>query len=114
MHVFIGISHIIAGVIIILVCIPLIRGSVKMNTSYGIRFRQSYASEKAWYAINRYGGIQFVIFSALLVLIGILLLCIPVRTGSLAFWLSLFAPLIMLVPAVTAFIFARQFGKTDM
>lgn len=113
MNIILGISDICAGVLILIVCIPLIKGSVKMNTYYGIRFKQSYASEKAWYAINRYGGIQFAIWSIVLMLIGTVIMVIPIQPPSIAYWLALFVPLIMLVPAITSYLFAKKYRDDD-
>ena len=36
--------------------IPLIFRRVPMNPFYGIRFPESYKSDKSWYAINEFGG----------------------------------------------------------
>ena len=35
---------------------PLVRGKVKRNVFYGARFPESFQSEEAWLAINRYAG----------------------------------------------------------
>ena len=35
---------------------PLIWRKIPMNRYYGARFRQSFASDEAWYAINAYSG----------------------------------------------------------
>lgn len=44
------------AVLIALVSIPLIFRRVPMNPFYGIRFPESYKSDKSWYAINEFGG----------------------------------------------------------
>jgi hypothetical protein len=44
------------AVLIALVSIPLIFRRVPMNRFYGIRFAESYKSDKSWYAINEFGG----------------------------------------------------------
>ncbi len=36
--------------------VPLILQKVPMNSYYGVRFPQSFKSNEAWYAINRFGG----------------------------------------------------------
>lgn len=48
--------HFVAGIVAILVSLPLIRGQVKRNPWYGIRIRAAFESDERWYAINRYGG----------------------------------------------------------
>ena len=44
------------AVLIALVSIPLIFRRVPMNPFYGIRFPESYKSDKSWYSINEFGG----------------------------------------------------------
>ena len=46
-----GIALLMAGL-----SVPLARGKVPMNHFYGVRFPQSFKSDRHWYAINRYGG----------------------------------------------------------
>ena len=48
--------NIFVGLVLILVCIPLYRGTVKMNRTYGFRCRGAFESEKNWYRINRFGA----------------------------------------------------------
>lgn len=51
-------------VTIILVCIPLILGMIPRNGIYGVRTRAAMASDAAWYAVNRSGGIVLIGASA--------------------------------------------------
>jgi uncharacterized membrane protein len=62
----IGIAILIGGL-----SIPLIRRKVPMNHFYGVRFPQSFKSEKAWYEINEYGGRLLLLWSVPILLIGI-------------------------------------------
>ncbi|GAA5482720.1 SdpI family protein [Haloferula sargassicola] len=45
-----------AGLLVALVAVPLILKKVPMNRWYGVRFPQSYRSDRLWYEINRHGG----------------------------------------------------------
>jgi hypothetical protein len=44
------------ALLIALLSIPLIFRRVPMNSFYGVRFAESYKSDKSWYAINEFGG----------------------------------------------------------
>ena len=50
------IFHFLAAVIAIAAAVPLIKGRVKMNEWYGVRIPAAFASEEAWFDINRLGG----------------------------------------------------------
>jgi uncharacterized membrane protein len=46
----------IPAVIILLVTIPLILGLIPRNRVYGIRTGKTLSDDRAWYAVNRFGG----------------------------------------------------------
>ncbi len=106
----IGCGWIFTGLLCALLSVPLIRGRVKPNPIYGVRFRQSFQSDEAWFAINRFGGRQLAMWSMPLVLVGVVALFLPLRSHeSLALVLG-FAPLVfVLIPTVITWRFARQF-----
>ena len=45
---------------VILVCIPLVFDLIPRNRWYGIRVRETMASDAAWYAANRLGAIALI------------------------------------------------------
>jgi uncharacterized membrane protein len=45
---------------IILVCLPLLFDLVPRNPWYGVRVREAFASDEAWYAVNRLGGAALI------------------------------------------------------
>ena len=45
---------------IILVCLPLLFDLIPRNRWYGVRVREAMASEAAWYAVNRLGGMALM------------------------------------------------------
>ncbi len=49
-----------APIAIILVSLPLVFELVPPNRWYGVRVREAYASDAAWYAINRRGSIALI------------------------------------------------------
>jgi hypothetical protein len=46
----------LAGMLIVLVCGPLIAGKVAPNRLYGMRTPLAFSSEENWYRVNRVGG----------------------------------------------------------
>src|SRR5258708_2228688 len=106
----IGISWTITGLLCIGLAIPLVRGQVGRNGLYGIRFPQSFQSDDAWFAINRFGGKRLIVWSIPLIVIGIVLLFLPLQSHT-ALTLTLgFAPLVfILIPVVEAWRFARRY-----
>ncbi len=48
--------HVVVGLLVIALSVPLARNKVKMNPWYGIRIPEAFKSEERWYEINRYGG----------------------------------------------------------
>jgi hypothetical protein len=84
------------GVIVILTCIPLLLGKIKMNRAYGFRFGKAFESEDNWYKINRYGARMLIYWALALMAIGLWCLYIPaesVLTVSKAGFISIIIPL---------------------
>ena len=98
----------VPSLVLIAVGLPLRSGRVPRNGLYGIRIPRSYASDEAWYAINRYGGEQFVrggIAMLLFVLAGLFL---PWSFDAIAALMSGAFLLCTLVPAWMSIRFARR------
>ena len=49
-----------APITIILVSVPLLFDLIPPNSWYGVRVREAYASDAAWYAINRRGSLAII------------------------------------------------------
>jgi uncharacterized membrane protein len=64
--IFLGTATLIAAL-----SIPLIMRMIPMNQFYGVRFPQSFKSEKAWYEINAFGGKALLISSVPILLVGL-------------------------------------------
>src|SRR5262245_10722907 len=75
----IGISWTLAGLLCIGLSIPLIRGKVSRNAFYGVRFPESYQSDEAWFAINRFGGKRLALWSIPLIVVGVVSFFLPLR-----------------------------------
>ena len=92
------------AILFIAISIPLVKRKIKMNAWYGVRIPKSFESEENWYKINAYGGKRLIVWSSLLVLIGIATFFIPLdESNSASSALSIllaFSPLIVVVPAI--------------
>lgn len=82
-----GVSFILVGLVILVLCVPLILRKVPMNALYGARIPASFASEENWYAINAYAGRQLAKGSILVVVTGLIGLFVPLhRQEPYIFW----------------------------
>jgi hypothetical protein len=107
----VGISWTVCGLVSIALAIPLVRGQVARNPLYGVRFAQSFASDDAWLAINRYGGKRLIIWSIPILVIGIASLLIPLQSRTALTLAVGFGPLIfVLIPVLESWRFARRYS----
>jgi len=106
----VGVSWTITGLLCAGLAVPLVRGQVGRNAFYGVRFPQSFQSDDAWFAINRFGGKRLLVWSIPLVAVGITSFFLPLQSHTaLALTLG-FAPLIfILIPVLESWRFARQY-----
>ncbi|VGO16832.1 hypothetical protein PDESU_05424 [Pontiella desulfatans] len=104
-----GISNIAVGTMFMLLSIPLIQCKVSMNKVYGVRIRKAFESEDLWYKINAYGGRQLMLWSILLVLIGIATFFLSLAGNGPLIMVMACMPLIILIPALVAILrFAKK------
>ncbi len=106
----VGSAWTLAGLLIMGLAIPLVRGRVSPNGVYGVRLSQSFRSADAWYAINRYGGRRLIIWAVPLIVVGLISFFLPLQSRpALALVLGI-APLIfVLIPAWESWRFARRY-----
>jgi hypothetical protein len=106
----VGTSWTVLGLLCVVLAVPLVRGHVRPNAFYGVRFPESFQSDEAWFAINRYGGRRMMLWSIPIVAVGIASFFLPLRTHpGLALTLG-FAPLVfVLIPVLEVWRFARRF-----
>lgn len=108
--IIVGASWTFAGLIAIGLAIPLVRGRVERNGLYGVRFPESFQSDDAWYAINRYGGRRMIVWALPLLLVGITCFFLHLRQHPRLTLILGFAPLIFFfIPALQAWRFARKY-----
>ncbi len=66
-----GMSWTLAGLVIMGLAVPLVRGRVGRNGLYGAYFREAFETHAAWYAINRLGGRRSIASAVPMVGVGI-------------------------------------------
>jgi hypothetical protein len=66
----IALTILVSGLLIFLICLPLIYRKVPMNSIYGIRIAAAFESEQRWYDINAYGGRRLAAWSWLIIAAG--------------------------------------------
>jgi uncharacterized membrane protein len=105
-----AISWILTGLICIGLAIPLRLGRIRRNAFYGVRFPQSYKSDEAWFAINRYGGMQLIFWSVPMMLAGVIELCLPLKTHPRwNMWFGLGPMIFLFIAVYQSWRFARRF-----
>jgi hypothetical protein len=107
-NLMLGFTNVIVGILFVLISIPLVLGKIRMNPVYGVRFKKSFESEANWYKINAYGGKQLIGWSLPLILLGGLTFFLPLDGKPIWVILIACAPLIVLVPAVKSYLYAKK------
>jgi hypothetical protein len=106
----IGVSWIALGLLVTAAAIPLVRGKVARNGLYGVRLPQSFTSDDAWYAINRFGGRRLILWAAPMIAVGIVCLFLPLRAHPVRTLILGFSPLaFILAPAIQTWRFACRY-----
>jgi hypothetical protein len=106
--IIIGTAWTFAGLLIIVLSIPLVRGRVPRNRLYGVRLHQSLQSDDAWYAINRFGGKRLIASAIPLVLLGIICFFLPLQRHMTLTLILGFAPLAFVLIAVGQVVWFAQ------
>jgi hypothetical protein len=101
-------TNIFVGVLIIAVSIPLQKNKIRMNCWYGMRFRKSFKSDENWYKINRYGADRMIMWSIVIIVIGLLTFVIPLETRKSLRLVMRCAPLIAIIPVIETWLFAKK------
>lgn len=90
----------LAGMLIVLVCRPLIAGKVAPNRFYGMRTPLAFSSEENWYRVNRMGGMIMRKAGIGVIAVGLAGFLIAPLVGMVAY--NLFATALVLVIIVGA------------
>lgn len=106
--VIVGCSTIFCGLLCIGLAIPLLKGKVKMNRFYGVRFAKSFESDENWHKINDYGARRLIFWSIPMLAIGAATFVISLGNRPLLTLLLALAPILVLIPAVESYLYARK------
>ncbi|MGA3065683.1 MAG: SdpI family protein [Tepidisphaeraceae bacterium] len=110
--IIIGVSCLGIAAGLIGISIPLVQGKVRPNRFYGVRLKASFASDEAWYAINRFGGQQLIFWSGPIIAIGLAAFFLPLKANPIAALLVGFSPVVFILIATIRIIgFAERFGS---
>ncbi len=102
--IYLGMCHVVAGLLVMGVCIPLMQRKIGRNAWYGFRTPRTLSSDEARYAVNHGAAKAGVFMSIGTVIFGILLALLPpamstsasVLTGAVA------APIVLALGTVVA------------
>ena len=98
-----------AGVLYVILALPLIRGTVPMNRFYGFRIPAAFESGDRWRAINNYGGKQLAMGGVWVIAVGIVGIFVPYhRIESYTWWACAATVLAALVPAYSTWRWAQR------
>ena len=106
--IILGFSNIFSGILVIAVCIPLLNKKIGMNRVYGFRLRKSFKSDENWFEINRYGARRMILWSFVIIAIGIFSLTLSTNVGDPLRIIMSCAPLLLIIPAIESWIFAKK------
>ena len=105
----VAITILLSGLLIFLLCLPLIYRKVPMNQTYGIRIAAAFKSEQRWYEINAYGGRRLAAGSVFIIVAGVVGFFVsPEYKGAYAFGSVGVALLSVLIPVVQVFRWSRN------
>ncbi|HEY2589610.1 MAG TPA: SdpI family protein [Tepidisphaeraceae bacterium] len=108
--IIVGAGWMLGALAIIGASVPLLRGRVPRNRIYGIRLRQSLASDEAWYEINRFGGKRLIAWAIPMLAVGFGCLLLRLHGHAVLTLVLGFGPLVfLLIPAIQTWRFARRF-----
>ena len=110
----VGLSLIAMGVVSIGLAIPLLQGKIGRNAMYGMRFRQSFQSDAAWFAINRYGAKRMIAWAAPIIALGCAALFLPLSAHPTFSLLFACLPLgFLLIAVLDTWRFAKQYAEKN-
>lgn len=98
-YVFISAMLVIIALVMFFVSLPLIRGRIAMNKTYGIRIPKAFESKANWYTINKFGGKQLTICSSVFAVAGVLFGILQPALTAWSFWVLSLTPFLLLVIA---------------
>ena len=109
MTTFVLITDMAISLLFIVLAVPLLKNQVAPNGVYGVRIPKSLASPENWYAINRYGAKQLVLWSAVSLFAAVIGFFLPIEEASPLFWGYILLPA---AAALTACLLTLRFARS--
>ncbi|RAQ96114.1 SdpI family protein [Thermogemmatispora tikiterensis] len=108
-----SVIDVVAGASMIVLSLPLLRGTTQRNSFYGFRFGRAFTSAEQWREINRYGARWTILWSSLLIVIGIVAFFIPFGDNTTLAFLWIVIPVLFLstIPIIQAASYARRIAR---
>ncbi len=94
MAVWLGAWNVIAGLVFLVLAMPLYQRRVGRGW-YGARFPGSLKSDRNWYAVNYRAGRRFIQLSPVLIAIGLYAVLVPIALTDGLVWMFSLAPVMV-------------------
>ncbi len=107
LNLWLGLGNILCAVVFGALAIPLLRGKIKRNDLYGVRFAAAMETDEAWYRYNRIGGRYLLIWGVVIGGLGIICLMLPPLAG-LGIWFFGGAPCLVLIGCIQTYRAGQQ------
>lgn len=101
-------TNLVSGLLFVGLSIPLLKGKIKMNAAYGVRFPSSYQSDEAWYNINKYGAKQLIIWSIPLFITAIIAAFLQELSELVHFLLVILPCIVIIFPVMQTYLYAKK------
>jgi len=99
------------GALVVVLALPMARGSVRRRDRYGFRFPEAIASDDAFVDINRYGGRRLIPWGIAIAAAGVAtLLAPPIASTAGGIAVSL-VPSVIVIPYLQTRGYARRRGR---
>ena len=103
-----GAVFVLAGALVIAVCLPLLKGQIKPNALYGIRMAKSFESDENWYKMNHYGAKQMILWAGVMMAFGLAMFFLPLQGNKIfATFIATIPVTLMLIPAFQIYSYAK-------
>lgn len=99
-NLLVGFTLVLSGVLVIAISLPLLKDQIKPNALYGIRTAKAFESEENWYKMNRYGARQMILWSSIIVIVGLLSFFLPLEENQVLAAIVATSPALFILIAV--------------
>lgn len=101
-----GLVNVLFSVICIFFNLPLLRGTVKRNNTFGYNFKNARKSDENWKKVNMFGSKTFTIWGICLFMLGFVAFIIPMDKNSQLLWPFAMAPFTILIPLIITYVYS--------